>query len=215
MVAALSLSEPEYEKGQEEFALLAGLPGSARLRRVVADLEAVMVGEGFLHLATDELARRLQCSKATLYRLAPSREEVFEVVIGLWLARIRDAGWHALEKETSWRGRLTAYLTTGLQSRHAASPEFIRDISSFPAGFRQVHQHQSRREEGLRQLIEGGIAAGEFRDMEPRLAAGLVLTGVRKLMEPGFLDSVGLRLDEAFDQLYGLLESGMIAQDGS
>src|SRR5204862_3910706 len=40
-------------KGHEEAAVMARVPESPRLRRLLKDLEALMMTEGFLHLGTD------------------------------------------------------------------------------------------------------------------------------------------------------------------
>ena len=42
-----------------------------RLRRVLDEAEELFAQEGFLHFSTDELARRLRCSKRTIYAVAP------------------------------------------------------------------------------------------------------------------------------------------------
>ena len=61
-------------------------PGSPRLERLLEELEHVFLHDGFLHFRTEELARRLHCSKRALYQIAPSREELFELVVERWLA---------------------------------------------------------------------------------------------------------------------------------
>src|ERR1700726_2162174 len=52
-----------------------------RLQRVLDEAEELFAREGFLHFSTDELARRLRCSKRTIYAVAPGREKFFEAVI--------------------------------------------------------------------------------------------------------------------------------------
>src|SRR5215510_185885 len=76
-------------------------PGSAlpsaspRLERLFEELEHVFLHDGFLHFRTEELARRLHCSKRALYQIAPSREELFELVVERWLTKLRHAGAEA------------------------------------------------------------------------------------------------------------------------
>jgi AcrR family transcriptional regulator len=66
------------------------LAKSPRLQRIVEKLETLFFKEGFLHIHTEELAHRLHCSKQTLYTLAQSRDELFEVILERFLSGIRN-----------------------------------------------------------------------------------------------------------------------------
>ncbi|HXN85816.1 MAG TPA: TetR/AcrR family transcriptional regulator, partial [Candidatus Binataceae bacterium] len=59
-----------------------------RLERIIEEAESLFVEEGFLHFGTIELARRLRCSKRTLYSIAPTREKFFEVILERHLSRM-------------------------------------------------------------------------------------------------------------------------------
>jgi len=198
-------------KGHEEAAVMARVPESARLRRLLKDLEALMMAEGFLHLSTDDVARRLRCSKATLYRLAPSREELFELVVERWLARVRDTGWKELAEEKTWPAKLVGFLTQPIRLRtREASHKFVHDMRDFPGGYRIWLAHQHQRMATLEAIIDQGAKAGAFQEVHSRLAADLMLTSVRRAIEPDFLVSVGLSLTEAFEEWYRILEFGLI-----
>ena len=197
--------------GLEEEALLRRLPRTSRLRRLLADLEHLMMHEGFLHLSTDDIAKRLHCSKTTLYRLAPSREDLFELVIERWLARLRDSGWDELNAATDWPQKLVGYLDVVKARTRDASQRFMQDLHAFPGGHRILMDHQRRRIEVLEAIIAGSIEAGEFQNVNPRLAAELILTSVRRAVEPEFLASVGLSLADAFAEWYRILEFGLIS----
>ena len=198
-------------KGHEEAAVMARVPDSPRLRRLLKDLEALMMAEGFLHLSTDDIARRLRCSKATLYRLAPSREELFELVVERWLARVRDTGWKELAEEKTWPAKLVGFLTQPIRLRtREASHKFVHDMRDFPGGYRIWLAHQHQRMATLEAIIDHGAKAGAFQEVHSRLAADLMLTSVRRAIEPDFLVSVGLSLTEAFEEWYRILEFGLI-----
>jgi AcrR family transcriptional regulator len=200
--------------GREEEELVAALPDSPRLRRLLKDLETIMMSEGFLHLSTDDLARRLHCSKATLYRLAGSREELFELVVRRWLARLRDDGYKHLIAAEGWPAKLIAFLHVVKSGTKDASYRYMEDLRSFPGGYRILMDHQKRRIDVVEGIIAGGLAAGDFEGVHPRLAAELILTSVRRAVEPDFLQAVGLTLSEAFDEWYRILEYGLIKRSG-
>src|SRR5260221_12382599 len=66
-------------------------PLPVRTRRVLDEAEVLFAQEGFLHFSTDELARRLRCSKRTIYAVAPGREKFFEAVILHRVGKAEDA----------------------------------------------------------------------------------------------------------------------------
>jgi len=200
-----------WDAAHEEADVLARVPDSPRVRRLFQDLESLMVTEGFLDLSTDDIARRLRCSKATLYRLAPSREELFELVIERSLARMRDRGREELATETSWEARFVAFLIEPLRIwAREVSYNFIRDMRAFPGGNRLWLAHEAKRMETLEAIIAEGAAAGAFHPVHARLAADLIMTTVKRAMEPDFAASVGLSVNEAFEEWYRVLEFGLI-----
>lgn len=196
--------------GSEEAELLNRLPESPRMRRLVQDLEVVMMREGFLHLSTDDVARRLRCSKATLYRLAPSREELFELVIARWLARMRDSAFREITAAPTWPERLVAHLEVVKSATHDASQRFMQDLTDFPGGYRLLDDHQQRRIEVLETILARGVEDGSFRELHPRLAAELILATLRRVVDPDFLASVGLSLAEAAEEWFRILEYGLL-----
>lgn len=197
--------------GHEEHAVMARVPPSPRLRRLLQDLESIMLTDGFLDLNTDEIARRLRCSKATLYRLAPSREELFEVVIERVLARLRDVAWNQLSEHDTWASKFTAFLIEPNRWwAQETSYKFVRDLHGFPGGQRLWHAHEKLRMDMLETIIEEGSGEGAFQPVHARLAADLILTTVKRAIEPDFAVSVGLSIPEAFEQWYRILEFGLI-----
>jgi AcrR family transcriptional regulator len=217
VVALQAGVDPQHgiERCHEEAALVARLPDSARVRRVVADLEALMRAEGFLHLNTSDLARRLRCSKATLYRVAETREALFQLVIERWLARLRDEGWAGAQSATGWSARLVEYLRPALTHTEGNSFAFWRDLSAFPGGYEALMAHQRRRVEGLEEIISGGVADGTFEPIHARLVSELFQTVVRQLVNPGFVASLQLSVHDAFVEWYRVLEYGLVRRDGA
>lgn len=195
--------------GSDEASLDALLPDSPRLHRLLHDLEDIMEVEGFLHLTTDDLARRLRCSKATLYRLAPAREQLFELVIERWLARVRDEAWRRVGEAGTWPERLLAYCGACIDATGKAALPFWRDLRKFDEGDRLLRAHQQRHVAGLEEIISGGIMAGAFRDLHPRLLSEITLMVLPRVVEPDFVASVGLSIPDAVSEWYRILESSI------
>jgi AcrR family transcriptional regulator len=181
------------------------------LFELLDELERIMLSEGFLHLTSDDLPNRLRCSKATLYRLSANRFALFGLIIERWLARMRDNGWArsaAVQDDPS--ARLVEYLRAGPLAIETTTPEFWRDLQSFPQGYEALIAHQRERVKGLEEILNEGIRLGVFRCEHPRLISELFLVAVRQLVEPGFASSAGVSVQEGFDAWYRVVEYGLI-----
>jgi AcrR family transcriptional regulator len=184
--------------------------GSARRTRLFDDLTTLFLAEGFLHLTTGEIARRLRCSKTTLYQIAPTREEIYAAVVDRYLDGIRADGRVASRAADDFPSALVSLLRAGVTGARGASWEFVRDMRRHPASRRRLDQHQRRRVADVERLVEAGMRKGAFQGFHPRLVAEVILTLIAKIFEPELLASVGLSLAEAYDEAYRMVEYGLL-----
>lgn len=194
----------------EEAAVLKRVAESRRLRQILRDLETIFLEEGFLHLSVSDIASRLRCSNMTLYRLAEGRTELFELIVELWLARGRDRGRAYFEAAETWPDRLIVFLAAGVAEARRTSYAFMRDLQAFPGGRKSLLTHQEKRAADLEWIIAAGVRAGAFNDFNPQLAADILLVSMRRFIEPEFLAKVHLDFADAMDEVYGLIEHGII-----
>jgi AcrR family transcriptional regulator len=185
-------------------------PLSSRLTHILTDLERIIVAEGFLHLDTATLAKRLRCSKRALYTLAPTQEQLLTLAIQRVLQQTDEYLARAARGALDWRAALTTYMSAIVQTSRPASPGFLRDIAAFPPGMRLLNRLQRRTTHRLEQIIRSGIAAGAFNDISPRLVAELILMAAGRLIDPDFLRNLGLTLAEAYEELSRLLDHGLL-----
>lgn len=200
----------ESERGQEEAALLAALPDSAELRSLVGDLETLMRAGGFLHLSLTGMAERLGCSGATLSRLAATRHDLFELVINIWLARARDTAWREFDAAQDWAQKLVGFLKAASIATRDTSVQFLRDLRTFSDGSRALLHHRQRGIADLEGIIDAGVTAGAFRDVNPRLLAAILFDAIGRLTDPVFLASLSLPITDAFDCAYQVFEYGLV-----
>ena len=159
--------------------------------------------------------RRLKCSKTSLYRLAPSREGLFQLVVDRFLSRIRSEGRAAAEKTHDWYDATTAFLGAAVPVTRGASYEFFRDVHRFPATSEQLRHHQQQRMLELEQLIQAGIRDGAFRGLPPRLLAEILFATVGRLTEPEVIQAIGVPTSVAVEEAYRIFEYGVIPRNGS
>jgi AcrR family transcriptional regulator len=198
-----------FEPGPEEQALLSTLPASRRLHGLLYDLCSIVSQEGFLHLGMTEVARRLRCSKVTLYRLAPSRAELFVLVIKLRSARTFDA-LHRYEGARNWTERLIARLDSLVSEQSKVSFQYIRDLVAFPPASAIQKSYMIRGAVELREILQSGIEAGEFQPVNPLLATQVLSMTISHIGDPDFQASTGLPRPYGLAEALRIFELGII-----
>lgn len=183
---------------------------SRRIERLEEEIESLFLREGFLHFSTDDLARRLHCSKRALYQIAPSREELFEAMVERWLSQLRRDGVEKARTASDPFEAITAYLGAAIVATRDAGAQFVRDLSRFPATYRRLMRHQRERIAGLERLLAEGAARGRFRGVHTQLVAEVMLNAVAQLVDPELLARVGLTMSQAFGEFYDIVEHGLL-----
>jgi AcrR family transcriptional regulator len=192
-------------------------PGSSltqRQEQILDHLEGIFREEGFRKLTIGELAKRLACSRSTLYAIAPTKEELFLLVADRLLRRSGSEG------ESRGRGlqrpsaRLDAYLEGTAAQFTSVRRAFMRDVLSYAPARRLYESHQRYFISHLRTLVEAGIEAGEFSsDIDPRLAAEALDGAMSRLRESRFLRENDMAVREALQQLSKLFRRGLDRPD--
>ena len=183
---------------------------SARRRKLFDEIEALFLADGFLRFTTDDIARRLRCSKTTLYRLAPTRDCLYERVVERFLRRVREDGVETARAASDWSAALVGLLRAGVDGARGVSWEFVGDMREHPLTNRCLNAHQAQRAADVERLLTAGIDHGAFRDMHPKLVARALLLVIDRIFDAEFLESVGLSLADAYDETYRMVEYGLI-----
>lgn len=190
------------------------LPRAARDDLLLDRLEAIFLAEGFRALGVGDLAARLRCSRRTLYELAPSKQELFLLVLDRFLRRIRALGRERAAREPDLGRRVEALLEPGITETRQASEAFSADIQSSAPARRLMDDHQRQRMQLLREIVEQGSRGGVFRGLHPTLVAEVMIAAVGRVRQPDFLLDTGLTMSEAFAECSRLLRHGLLHTDG-
>jgi AcrR family transcriptional regulator len=201
------------DAGPEEQALLDRLPQSRRLRRLLSDLDTLMAREGFLHLSSDQIATRLRCSKASLYRLAPTLEDLFELAIRLRFARTSDASPLRRATAQNWTDRLFSNFEFVASERSKLSYQYMKDLYEFPHIAPLMALMGSRAEVEVREILQAGIEAGEFQPVNPYVAAHLLNMAISRINEPDFQVITGVASVEGLREAMRVFEVGIVRRD--
>ncbi|MBB6627574.1 TetR/AcrR family transcriptional regulator [Nocardioides sp. KIGAM211] len=177
--------------------------------RMLSQLEEIFLAEGFSALTTDELCKRLRCSKSTLYGVAGSREQINQAVVRHFFARSTEAIEADVSSATDPGTRILEYLAGVGKAMNRNSPSFYADMVSYPPTaeiYRLNSRAASRR---VQAMIEDGVGAGVFRSADAALASLTVAHLMDGVQSGEVLEATGLSAGEAFAELGELLVHGL------
>lgn len=113
-----------------------------------------------------ETAKLANCSLRTLYEIAPSKDELTQIVVDRRLHRIGREAIRALEREGTPLERLRAYLEA---TNHAVQPTtaaFSREFARKPAARRLVESHATYIVAVTQALLDEAVDVGEIPAMD-------------------------------------------------
>ncbi|GAC58484.1 putative TetR family transcriptional regulator [Gordonia hirsuta DSM 44140 = NBRC 16056] len=165
--------------------------------------------EGFAHLTLDEIAARLRCSKSTLYTLADSKDEL-----------VRSATIHffrgavaAIDERTrdivGARAQIIGFLEAIGATLAPASDRFMADLDAFTPAREVYEQNTAAAADRVKELVDQGVADGEFRAVHAAFAADLAATMITRIQQRGVRTSTGLDDAEAYRELAAILTGGI------
>ncbi|MGW4094523.1 TetR/AcrR family transcriptional regulator [Nocardia sp. NPDC004750] len=184
---------------------------TARRTELFDELVALLLAEGFAHLTLDAIAARLRCSKSTLYTLASSKEQLVTAATVHFFKRATASVEETVAAITGPRERITAYLTAVGAALAAASEPFMADLNAF-APAREIYERNTRiAARRAQELIDDGVATGEFRRVHAAFAADLAATMIVRIQEGGVRAGTGLDDAAAYRELASILTHGLSA----
>ncbi|MFF0454306.1 TetR/AcrR family transcriptional regulator [Nocardia africana] len=183
--------------------------GTRRRGELFDALVDLFLTEGFAHLTLDEIAARLRCSKSTLYTLAGSKEQLVRAATVHFFRRATDDVEQRIATTTGARERIIAYLSAVGTVLGAASQQFMTDLDAF-APAREVYEQNTRlAARRVRELVDDGVAAGEFREVHAAFAADLAATMMVRIQQGGVRTETGLDDADAYRELAAILTTGI------
>ncbi|MCZ2823264.1 MULTISPECIES: TetR/AcrR family transcriptional regulator [unclassified Modestobacter] len=180
-----------------------------RREELLDELVAVFLAEGFATFTLDELARRLRCSKSTLYGLAASKEQLVVAVVKRFFRRATTAVEQRAAEPHDHRERITAYLLAVAEQLQPASPAFFADLAAF-APAREIYQRNtSSAAARVQQLVSEGVTAGTVRPVHASFV-GVAVASVMSAIHRGEVTATtGLDDAAAYRELADLVVTGI------
>ena len=171
-----------------------------RHREILDQLEGVFLSEGFSSVTVAQLAASVECSRRTLYELAPSKDALVLIVLDRFLHRVGRGALNAVDPDASIAEQVRSYINGALELQRLTAA-FADDLADDPAARRLLDRHFRYVMSVSESLIERGIEAGEFRDISPAVAAGMLAGSGLYFSQPGILDDMGMTRDQASHEM--------------
>lgn len=139
---------------------------TARQLEILDALEESVMEVSLAEVTMAEIAGRMNCSLRTLYGIAPSKDELVQIVVDRRLHRIGRQAIEALEQEGSPLTRLRAYLEAANQAVHPTTATFSRDFARSPGARRLIESHGAYLVSITQALLDEAVAEGEIEPMD-------------------------------------------------
>jgi AcrR family transcriptional regulator len=183
----------------------------ARARRdeLLDRLVALVLAEGFADVTLDELARRLRCSKSTLYGIAASKEQLVVAAVKRFFQRATAAVEERVAGPADHREQISAYLLAVAEQLQPASAAFFTDVAAF-APAREIYERNTRSAAArVQQLVSAGVAAGTVRPVHASFVGAAVAQVMAAIHRGDITATTGLDDAAAYRELAALVIAGV------
>ncbi|MEU4418940.1 TetR/AcrR family transcriptional regulator [Nocardia salmonicida] len=174
-------------------------------------LVALLAEEGFADFTLDDLARRLSCSKTTLYALADSKQELVVEVVKQYF-RVAEASVEAavaaVEGPTA---RVAAYLTAVAEALRPLSRDFMDDLAGFAPANDVYRRNTAAAADRIRQLVSEGVETGDFRPVHAAFVGEMVAATMFEVQRGEMFARLELTDAEAYAELASLVVHALSA----
>lgn len=181
---------------------------SARQRVLVDQLMATFLAEGFAAFTLDDLAARLHCSKATLYAIAASKEQLVVRVLTRFFVRATER----VEADVTAVGadaRVTTYLLAVARELDPVSSTLYADIAAFAPAADLYRRNTELAGLRVQQLITAGVQAGVVREVHAAFVGTAVATVMAAIQSGAISAATGLPHAAAYEELADLVLTGL------
>lgn len=182
---------------------------NSRQERLLNEVAEIFFQEGFTGVGVDDLSSRLRCSKATLYAVAGSKEQLVLRVTKRFFASSAAKIEEAIATETDPGKLITSYLEGVGDAMGSMSTRFYEDMVSYQPTADVYSANASRATERVRGFIAAGVEDGSFRPVDGVFASQLVALAIEGIHSGQLIHATGMTAGEAFSELGDLILNGL------
>ena len=185
---------------------------SRRQEEILDALEALFMERGFREVTVEDLVSAARCSRGTFYELASSKEQVVLLVLDrMWRRLGTSTRQGALEASDAVSQLELFFGTAATIFRPFAARQFYDDVAAYGPARRLFEEHLAITTEFVADLLAGGIAAGQFRPVDPRLAATTLIAATDEIAFDDYWSDEG-GIEDAILEVVRMVLWGVIDQ---
>lgn len=177
---------------------------AVRTSMLLDELIPVILAEGFMDLSMADVARRLRCSKSTLYGVAASKEQLLLAVVRTFFRDATERVEASLDRAPTPMDRIRVYLEAISVELAPASPAFFADVQAF-APAREIYRDNTRAAAArVQQLVEDAAPSADASFVAA--VAGQVMQSIHR---GDIRSATGLDDSAAYRSLAELIVAGL------
>ncbi|WP_174183790.1 TetR/AcrR family transcriptional regulator [Nocardia barduliensis] len=182
----------------------------ARRDDLLRQVQEIFLSEGFTTITIGELTERLHCSKATLYSVAATKEQLVVLATKQFFGESAERIEADVATRTDPQAKILTYLSGVADAMRRNSSTFYEDMVAFGPTAEIYARNTARAAERVRELIDDGIREGRFRATDGMFASQLVALAIEGVQSGVLLERTGLSAADAFNELATLLLHGLL-----
>jgi AcrR family transcriptional regulator len=186
---------------------------TSRLQELLVQASDIVLAEGFTSITMDQLAQRLGCSKATLYSVAGTKDQLVQTITRRFFSTAAEEIEQAVAVESEPAQRIRTYLAGVGNAMRRHSPAFYDDMVSYEPTARIYRRNSETAARRVHEMIDDGVRAGAFRNVNGPFAAQVVAVTIDAVQSGDLLRTTGLSAGDAFAELGDLLLDGLNRPD--
>ncbi|WP_328393591.1 TetR/AcrR family transcriptional regulator [Nocardia sp. NBC_00416] len=183
---------------------------AARRDDLLVRIQEIFLSEGFTTVTIGELTERLHCSKATLYSVAATKEQLVVLATKQFFGESADRIEAEVAAETDPKTKIVTYLGGVAEAMRRNSKAFYEDMAAFAPTAEIYARNTARAAQRVRELIDDGIEAGQFRATDGTFASQLVALAIEGVQSGILLERTNMSAADAFNELATLLLNGLL-----
>lgn len=189
--------------------------GGFRIReRIISAFAELSRGKGFYRVTVDEVATQAGLSKRTIYRYFKSKDEIIEAVIDEFLSRMGQEVDKIVASQKTPEEIFTHILNNFFHvGRNIINPMVMQDLSQhYPHYWKKIDEFRMGKAVNLIKAFLRQSNRGYTREINPHIITTVVLTSIQAVLNPDFILTHGLTLEETVKQLLEFFKHGFLKE---
>lgn len=157
------------------------LDADTRAAEILREAAKLFADKGFVGTSIQDIASAVGISKASLYYFFVDKQEIHSAVVEMSVIRLNELVREKLEGCSTAASRVEGFARAHAQHIADNAPLYFAAAVGYsqltdPQVKMRVQRMRDGYEETLRGIIRNGIEAGEFRELDVRLAARAIIS---------------------------------------